>query len=267
MFTPQQIAERLDDRFKLLTGGSRTALPRQQTLRALIDWSYLTLNEMEQDVLRRLAVFSGGWTFEAAEAVTGEMEAMDGLSGLVNKSLVNVEEKEGESRYRYLETLRQYAMEKLLESGDAVDARARHLSHFKDYSRRAEEKFGTLQRLLWLNRLELEHDNLRSALGWALESEPESALQMVCWLSMFWMSRSYLSEGCRWCQAAISRAYRSDACPGVHGSGNVIRQSWRPFHRADGSQTKCCPGATIGRPINIGTCPQLFRFFVYFSGR
>ena len=99
LFTPQQIAERLDDRFKLLTGGSRTALPRQQTLRALIDWSYLTLNETEQDVLRSLAVFSGGWTFEAAESVAGEMEAMDGLSGLVNKSLVNVEEQEGESRY------------------------------------------------------------------------------------------------------------------------------------------------------------------------
>src|SRR6185503_9129420 len=108
LFTPPQIAERLDDRFKLLTGGSRTALPRQQTLRALIDWSYLTLNEMEQDVLRRLAVFSGGWTFEAAEAVAGQLETMDGLSGLVNKSLVNVEEKEDESRYRYLETIRQY---------------------------------------------------------------------------------------------------------------------------------------------------------------
>ena len=120
LFTPQQIAERLGDRFKLLTGGSRTALPRQQTLRALIDWSYLTLNETEQHVLRRLAVFSGGWTFEAAEAIVGEMEAMDGLSGLVNKSLVNVEEKEGESRYRYLETIRQYAMEKLLESGDSM---------------------------------------------------------------------------------------------------------------------------------------------------
>jgi predicted ATPase/class 3 adenylate cyclase len=206
LFTPQQIAERLDDRFKLLTGGSRTALPRQQTLRALIDWSYLTLNETEQDVLRRLAVFSGGWTFEAAESVAGEIEAMDGLSGLVNKSLVNVEEKEGESRYRYLETIRQYAMEKLLESGDAVNARDRHLAYFKEYSRRAEEHFGTAQRRMWVNRLEVEHDNLRSALGWALESGPESALQMVCSLAGFWLSRSYMTEGSNWCQAAISRA-------------------------------------------------------------
>jgi predicted ATPase len=206
LFTPRQIAERLDDRFKLLTGGSRTALPRQQTLRALIDWSYLTLNEMEQDVLRRLAVFSGGWTFDAAESVAGEIEAMDGLSGLVNKSLVNVEEKEGESRYRYLETIRQYAMEKLLESGNAADARTRHLAHFLEVSRRAEEKFGTTQRGMWVNRLEMEHDNLRSALGWALESDPESALHMVCSLAGFWLSRSYMTEGCNWCQAAISRA-------------------------------------------------------------
>jgi predicted ATPase/class 3 adenylate cyclase len=206
MFTPQQIAERLGDRFKLLTDGSRTALPRQQTLRALIDWSYVTLNEMEQDVLRRLGVFSGGWTFEAAESVVGEIEAMDGLSGLVNKSLVNVEEKDGESRYRYLETIRQYAMEKLLESGDAVDARTRHLAHFREVGRRADENFGTVQRPLWVNRLEVEHDNIRSALGCALESDPESALRMVSSLAMFWLSRSYLTEGCNWCQAALSRA-------------------------------------------------------------
>ena len=206
LFTPQQIAERLGDRLKLLTGGSRTALPRQQTLRALIDWSYLTLNETEQSVLRRLAVFSGGWTFEAAESVAGEMEAMDGLSGLVNKSLVNVEENEGESRYRYLETIRQYAMEKLLESGESVDARDRHLAHFVEVSRRAEEQVRTVQRSLWMNRLELEHGNIRTALGWALESDPESALQIVCLLSTFWMSHSYLTEGCNWCQAAITRA-------------------------------------------------------------
>jgi predicted ATPase len=206
LFTPQQIAERLGDRFKLLTGGSRTALPRQQTLRALIDWSYLALNETEQNVLRSLAVFSGGWTFEAAESVAGEIEAMDGLSGLVNKSLVNVEEKEGESRYRYLETIRQYALEKLLESGDAVKVRDRHLAYFMEYARRAQENFGTAQRGVWVNRFEVEHDNIRSALGWGLESDPESALQMACLLAFFWLSRSYMTEGCNWCQAAISRA-------------------------------------------------------------
>jgi non-specific serine/threonine protein kinase len=161
---------------------------------------------MEQNVLRWLAVFSGGWTFEAAESVVGEIEAMDGLSGLVNKSLVQVEEKDGESRFRYLETIRQYAMEKLLESGENVDARDRHLAHFLEVSRRAEEHFVTPQRLMWINRLEVEHDNLRSALGWALEGNPASALQMVCSLAGFWLSRRYMTEGCNWCQAAISRA-------------------------------------------------------------
>ncbi|MGE5378340.1 MAG: adenylate/guanylate cyclase domain-containing protein [Bacteroidota bacterium] len=204
MFTPRQIAERLSDRFKLLTGGSRTALPRQQTLRALIDWSYLTLGEMEQTVLRELAVFFGGWTFEAAEAVVGEIEALDGLSGLVNKSLVNVEEKEGDSRYRYLETIRQYAMEKLLDSEDGVDVRNRHLAYFMEYAKRAEEHFGTAQRALWLNRLEMEHDNLRSALGWGLENDPESTLRLVCSLPVFWRSHSYLTEGCNWCQSALA---------------------------------------------------------------
>lgn len=206
LFTPQQIAERLNDRFKLLTGGSRTALPRQQTLRALIDWSYQTLNETEQYAFRQLAVFQGGWTFEAAESVVGEMEAMDGLSGLVNKSLVNVEEQDGEFRYRYLETIRQYAMEKLLESDETVDARNHHLTFFMKYARNAEEHFVTAQRPLWVNRLEMEHDNIRSALGWALESDPKSALQMVCSLAGFWLSRSYLTEGDHWCQAAIARA-------------------------------------------------------------
>jgi predicted ATPase/class 3 adenylate cyclase len=209
MFTPQQIAERLGDRFKLLTGGSRTALPRQQTLRALIDWSYLTLNEMEQSILRGLAVFSGGWTIEAAESIVGEMEAMEGLSGLVNKSLVNVDERGGEYRYRYLETIRQYAMEKLFESGEAVNARDRHLAYFTEYTRRADEYFGTSQRSQWLDRLEMEHDNIRAALGWGIESNPESTLRMVCSLPVFWMSHSYLTEGCNWCQSAISRAEAS----------------------------------------------------------
>jgi len=209
LLTPEQIAARLDDRFKLLTGGSRTAVPRQQTLRALIDWSYQTLNETEQRALRWLAVFSGGWTFESAESVLGESEAIDDLSGLINKSLVIVEEQEGESRYRYLETIRQYAMEKLLESGDSVAARNHHRAYFLEYAKSVEEKLVSGQRLPWLNLLEIEHDNLRSALGWALEYDHESALQMVCSLSLFWLSHGYLTEGCNWCQAAITRAESS----------------------------------------------------------
>ena len=206
LFTPEQIAQRLDDRFKLLTGGSRTALPRQQTLRALIDWSYQLLNETEQGALRRLAVFSGGWSFEAAEAVIGEAEAMEGLAGLVNKSLVNVEEQEGESRYGFLETIRQYALEKLLEADEQAGARNQHLEYFSEYARRAEANRLTPEWLTWLNRLETEHDNLRSALGWALESWPEAALQIVYLLSNLWLTRGLMTEGCDWCRAALARA-------------------------------------------------------------
>ena len=212
LFTPQQIAERLDDRFKLLTGGSRAALPRQQTLRALIDWSYVTLNEMEQRALRGLAVFSGGWTFEAAEAVIGESEAMDGLSGLVNKSLVNVVEQEGESRYSFLETIRQYAMDKLVESGAASATRDRHLNYFLKLAERAGEGLFSKERKDWLSIFEFEHDNLRSALRWGLDHAPLQALTLIGFLGDFWLVRGYLVEGQTWCKTAldsVEKLYRA----------------------------------------------------------
>jgi predicted ATPase/class 3 adenylate cyclase len=210
IFTPEQIAERLDDRFKLLTGGSRTALPRQQTLRALIDWSYQSLNETEQCSLRRLAVFSGGWTFEAAEAVINESDAMDGLLGLVNKSLVNVEEQDDKSRYRFLETIRQYAMEKLLESGESVNVRDRHLDYFlqsmKQAPDREKRKFGALpDDTEWLDRLELEHDNLRMALEWSASNHPDKALHLIITVGNFWVGRDYNMEARSWCQTILER--------------------------------------------------------------
>jgi predicted ATPase/class 3 adenylate cyclase len=210
LFTPEQIAERLDDRFKLLTGGSRTALPRQQTLRALIDWSYQSLNETEQRALRRLAVFSGGWTFEAAEAVVGENDAMDGLLGLVNKSLVNVEEQDGKSRYRFLETIRQYAMEKLLESGEALEIRDRHLDFFlesmKQTSQREQKIFGALpDDTEWLDRMEREHGNLRAALEWSAANHPEKALTLLYIIGNFWVARDHNLEARRWCQMFLER--------------------------------------------------------------
>ena len=205
LFTPEQIAERLDDRFKLLTGGSRTALPRQQTLRALIDWSYQSLNETEQRSLRRLAVFSGGWTIEAAESVLGENEAMEGLLGLVNKSLVNVEEQDGASRYRYLETIRQYAMEKLLESGEAVDARDRHLDYMLRIAEQTEERMFGAETQEWLDQMEVDHDNLRAAFEWAASNHPEKALKLAYSLGGFWTVRDHISEARAWCQAILER--------------------------------------------------------------
>jgi predicted ATPase/class 3 adenylate cyclase len=197
LFSPQQIAERLDNRFKLLTGGSRTALPRQQTLRALVDWSYQTLNEMEQRTLRRLAVFSGGWTFEAAEAVVGESEAFDGLAGLVNKSLVNVEEQNGTSRYRFLETIRQYAMDKLVETGEAIETRTRHLDHMLMFA--DEKKAKNIDDYLeWLDKLDGEHDNLRIALEWAVANDVEKGIQLALKIGWYWLTRDYISEARFW---------------------------------------------------------------------
>jgi predicted ATPase/DNA-binding XRE family transcriptional regulator len=225
IFTPQQIAERLDDRFQLLTSDSRIALPRQQTLRALMDWSYLTLNEMEQHTLRGLAVFSGGWTFEAAESVIGESEALSGLSGLVNKSLINVEEQDGKSRYTFLETIRQYAMDKLLESGEAPLARDRHLDYYLKLAKGASKEFFGTDRKYWSKVLELEHDNLRSALRWGLDRDPLQALTLAGFLGDFWMMHGYLMEGQAWCTAALASVEKLP-----HADSAIDRGRARGFH-------------------------------------
>ncbi len=134
LLAPEQIATRLDDLFRLLVGGSRTALPRQQTLRALIDWSYDLLSEQEKNLLRIASVFVGGWTLEALEAVSEDPHALEHLEGLVNKSLVVTEEHNGEMRYFLLETIRQYAREKLFEAKQSSAARDRHFVHYKNSS-------------------------------------------------------------------------------------------------------------------------------------
>ncbi|HUG34016.1 MAG TPA: hypothetical protein VMJ90_04555, partial [Anaerolineales bacterium] len=212
IFTPEQIAQRLDDRFKLLTGGSRTALPRQQTLRALIDWSYQSLNEIEQRALRRLAVFSGGWTFEAAESVVGENEAMDGLLGLVNKSLVIVEEQGGKSRYRFLETIRQYAMEKLAESGEAAAVRDRHLDYVLNLSAYTSLRMFGTEELELLDRIEAEHDNLRAALDWATGNNLPKALKLAFSVGGYWAVRDYNTEARIWCNDILEK---TEALPGL----------------------------------------------------
>ena len=206
LLTPEQIAARLDDRFKLLTGGSRTALPRQQTLRALIDWSYQSLNELEQRALRRLAVFSGGWSIEGAEAVVAEDDALDGLLGLVNKSLINVTERSGASRYRFLETIRQYAMEKLLESDEATDTRNGHLDYVLSLPLPDEPGLFGAQSVTWLDRMEEEHDNLRAALEWAASHDLSKAIKLALVLGDFWLSRDYNTEAEAWCQTILSRS-------------------------------------------------------------
>jgi predicted ATPase/class 3 adenylate cyclase len=198
--SPAQIATRLDDRFRLLTGGRRTAVRRQQTLQAAIDWSHDLLSAEERMLLRRLAVFAGGWTLEAAEAVCGGdgFEAwvvLDLLTRLVEKSLVVADEAMDEPRYRLLETVRQYASEKLLAAGEAEAVRDRHLAWAVALAEQAEPALRSADQIAWMERLEVEHDNIRTALDWA-RSRPdaEAALRLAASLWHFWEVRGYYRE-------------------------------------------------------------------------
>ena len=211
----EEIMARLDDRFRLLTGGSRTALPRQQTLRAAIDWSYNLVSEQERILFSRLSVFLGGWTLPGAEAVcSGEgiedFEVLDLLMSLVDKSLVVTEEEDGKTRYYLLETVRQYARDKLLDSGGSVVLRDHHLDWFLGLAEEAETELRGRDQMEWLGRLEAEHDNLRAALEWSLgskegeEARPELSLRLAGALGWFWFIRGYWSEGIEWLEKALA---------------------------------------------------------------
>jgi predicted ATPase/class 3 adenylate cyclase len=197
----EQIAVRLDDRFRLLTGGSRTALPRQQTLRAAIDWSYDLLSEPERALLRRLSVFAGGWRLEASEAICAgegieDWEVLDLLAALVEKSLVQYEEAGNEARYRLLETIRQYGAEKLTAAGEEAGLRERHRDWYLALAEQAKPELHGPRQGEWLARLEEEHDNLRVALAACIQrGEAEAGLRLGGALWWFWMVRGYLGEG------------------------------------------------------------------------
>lgn len=217
--TVEEISDRLDSRFRLLTGGSRTALPRQQTLRSLIDWSYDLLSPEERLLLARLSVFAGGWTLEATErVVSGEAiedwETLDLLTSLVDKSLVVPEPNGFAMRYRLLESVRQYAREKLDEQGEGAVVRSRHRDFFVSLAEEAEPQLKGADQAAWLDRLEQEHDNLRSALEWSLgEPDPSPALRMCGALWRFWMARGHLTEGRDWCNLALALAHGQEPDP------------------------------------------------------
>jgi predicted ATPase/class 3 adenylate cyclase len=201
----EQISKRLDDRFRLLTGGSRTALERQQTLRATIDWSYNLLSSDERLLLSRLSVFVGGWTLEAAEQVCvmdeETLDIVDLLTHLVDKSLVV---RDG-PRYEMLETTRQYAREKLLESEDGVRLRNQFVAYFLELAEEADAELRGPGVVRWLQRLGAEIDNLRAALEWPLETgQTVTALQMTLKLDRFWLIRSDHSEGRRWLERVLA---------------------------------------------------------------
>ncbi len=211
VLTVDQIATRLDDRFRLLTGGSRTGLPHHQTLRAAMDWSYDLLSEEERALLRRLSVFAGGFQLDAVETIcAGDgVEAdtcLDLLTNLVDKSLVMAEGLNGEIRYRLLETVRQYGQEKLLELREGAAVRGRHLNWYLSLAQRAEPELQGPDQVAWLERLEMEHDNLRSALDWSKtdKNEAEGGLLLAGALHRFWALRGYLSEGRQWLEGLLA---------------------------------------------------------------
>ena len=200
MLSPDQIAEALDDRLRLLTGGARTVALRHQTLRASIDWSHDLCSEQERVLLRRLSVCAGGWTLEGAEAVTadGAVErraVLDLLSGLVDRSLVESEERSGVVRYRMLESIRQYAAEHLVAAGELDSARARHLAWCLELAERAEPELLRHDAGVWLARLDHEVANLHAALDWAAVADSEGALRLAAALTFFWLLRGRLEEG------------------------------------------------------------------------
>src|SRR6266540_6489604 len=204
-FSSEEIATRLGDRFKLLTGGSRTALPRQQTLRALIDWSYDLLSHEEQALLRQLSVFAGGWSFEAAEAICSDLDVLSLMTQLVNKSLVMADEQENSTRYRLLETIRQYARDKLLEAGESEKVRNRHLDFFLKFAEEAETYMNGPQEMEWRALLDTEYDNLRTAFEWAMGNDMEKVLRLGGALHLFWERHGYEVEGRRLMNEVLAR--------------------------------------------------------------
>jgi non-specific serine/threonine protein kinase len=209
---------RTDERFRLLTDGNRAAPPRQQTLRAAVDWSYTLLPEAEQVLLRRLAVFAGGWTLGAAEAVCADDpslpsgvaiatdDVLDLLVHLVNKSLVVAEAPGGRQRYRLLETLREYGWERLRQAGEEEVVRHRHLAWLRSLAEAALPHFRGPEDAAWLDRFEEEVDNVRAALAWSqhVPAEMESGLRLAGSLRQFWYRRGRLGEGRGWLEAALA---------------------------------------------------------------
>lgn len=212
----QDIDYRLDKRFHLLTGGARTALPRQQTLRSLVDWSFDLLGPSERAFFLRVAVFAGGWTLKAAESVCSggdieEWEVLDLLAALADKSLVLAEERASGTRYRMLETIRQYALEKLQGSGEDGTLRGRHLAYYRDQITRppvAEDHKA------WVDNLQTEAGNWRAALAWALVDDVSGGVQLIARLYGFWFLQGRFREAQGWA-AQFSRATGSHSDPGT----------------------------------------------------
>ncbi|MDP8931409.1 MAG: AAA family ATPase [Actinomycetota bacterium] len=260
LLTPEAILARLGSRLRLLVSGPRDLPKRQQTLRETIDWSYELLEASEQRLFARLAVFVAGWSLEEAEAVCGPpeelgMEVFEGLSSLAEKSLVVVREDSPEPRFAMLETIREFALERLADGGEEEQQRRRHAETYLALAERAEPELVGPERRRWLDRLEREHDNFRSALAWSIQQgEVGTALRLVGALWRLWQARGYLGEGRRWTEEALQ-------LPGAESNARVLAKA---LAAAGGSPTggrtwrsnTATTSATLTSPDRSATTPS-----------
>jgi len=199
----EELSQRLDQRFALLADASRIALPRHRTLRSMIDWSYDLLTDIEQAMLRRVSVFAGGWTLGAAEHVCSgdgidSPDTIDLLTSFADKNLVSVEEHGGTTRYRMLETIRQYALDRLRETGEEARWRNRHLAWVLALAGESFQWLMGPQQGLWIDRMARELDNVRAALQWAIDQKLAEAFGLAPNLDVWWVRRASLSEARQW---------------------------------------------------------------------
>jgi predicted ATPase/class 3 adenylate cyclase/DNA-binding CsgD family transcriptional regulator len=255
--SPTEILEGLRDRFRLLTGGARTAVRRQQTLRASVDWSHTLLSEPERVLFRRLAVFLGGFDLDAAQSVAGgadmqRFQVLDLLTLLVDKSLVVAENTGGRTRYRLLETVRQYALEKLGESGDADAVRARHRDYYTALAALLDAPADRDYEQL-IEQAETEIDNLRAAFGWSREnSDVELALALASSLQPLWQARGRLREGLVWFDAALADldAQHAEVAAGVRARVLADRAALAIWVGAADSVDQAQQALAIAREVN-----------------
>jgi predicted ATPase/DNA-binding XRE family transcriptional regulator len=252
----EQLARLLGESFRILTGGSRAALPRQQTLRGALDWSFGLLSEPEQRLFARLGVFAGGWSLDAAAAICGDatLEAAGGipelLSELVDQSLVLAQDPGGVMRYSLLEPVRQYALERLDASSDANGLRRLHAAYFVQLAEMAEPRLLGPEQLRWLEHLEREHDNLRACLEWSTRPDCSDhlALRAATALVMLWHIRGYWREGRRWLELSLGRSATDDARLRAKG---LNAASWLAWDEGDyeAAGTYCEQALAISRSI------------------
>ncbi|MDQ4127773.1 MAG: tetratricopeptide repeat protein, partial [Actinomycetota bacterium] len=230
----QAMLKRLGSRLKLLSGGGARDLPqRQRTLRGAIEWSHALLGEGDRVLFARLAVFAGGHSLEAVQAVCDArddlpVDVLEGVSSLLDKSLLRQEEgSEGEPRFVMLETIQEYARERLQESGEAEEFKRLHARYFLTVAEEAEPELTGPGQLAWFERLESEQDNMRAALSWALDNEPETARRLAKALARFWEMRSYFSEGSRWLEAALRRSGHANPAARADALTEAGMFAWR----------------------------------------